>query len=63
MKKTLPKCPDCEIDCVCLGKKLKDKGEYNTDWYGKLHYYRCSCCKSTFVSQDNGELEIAAIKL
>jgi hypothetical protein len=55
-------CPDCKDDCVCDGKKLKQLGEpLKTDWYGKLTYYKCSCCKTKFVSQDGDELETAAI--
>jgi transposase-like protein len=55
MEKDIKKCPDCN-------KSLKDKGGIKTDWYGYLHYYRCTACKETFVSQNNGELEIAAPK-
>jgi hypothetical protein len=57
----LPLCPDCNIECSCGGKKLKSKGSLKTDWYGKLSYYKCSCCKTTYVSQNNGELETAAL--
>ena len=46
-------CPDCE-------KKVKLISDVNTDWYGNLKYYRCRNCKETFVSQNDGELEIAA---
>lgn len=46
-------CPDCE-------KKVKLISDMNTDWYGNLKYYRCKNCKETFVSQNGGELEIAA---
>lgn len=46
-------CPDCE-------KKVKLISDLNTDWYGNLKYYRCRNCKETFVSQNDGELEIAA---
>ena len=46
-------CPDCE-------KKVKLISDLNTDWYGNLKYYRCRNCKETFVSQNGGELEIAA---
>ena len=46
-------CPDCE-------KKVKLIGNLDTDWYGNLKYYRCRNCKETFVSQNNGELELAA---
>jgi len=46
-------CPDCE-------KKVQLISDMNTDWYGNLKYYRCSNCKETFVSRDNGELAIAA---
>jgi transposase-like protein len=46
-------CPDCE-------KKVKLIQDLNTDWYGNLKYYRCRNCKETFVSQNGGELEIAA---
>ena len=46
-------CPDCE-------KKVQLISDMNTDWYGNLKYYRCSNCKETFVSGDNGELAIAA---
>jgi len=59
-------CPNCEPDehgkggCVCGGKKLTDLGGMDTDWYGHLHYYKCKCCKEKLVSQDSGELEIAA---
>ncbi len=64
--KRIPLCPNCEPDefgkggCVCGGTKLKDDGEYKTDWYGVLHYYKCKCCKERLVSMDGGELEIAA---
>jgi hypothetical protein len=56
------KCPDCEIDCVCNGCELKFKHELKTAWYGLLKYYRCGCCKTTFVSQGDGELETAALQ-
>ena len=46
-------CPDCEI-------KMKHISGMNTDWYGRLDYYKCKYCKEEFVSQDNGELAIAA---
>ena len=46
-------CPDCE-------KKVKLTLDLNTDWYGKLMYYHCRNCKELFVSQNGGELEIAA---
>lgn len=46
-------CPDCE-------KKVKLISDLNTDWYGNLKHYRCRNCKETFVSQNGGELEIAA---
>lgn len=46
-------CPDCE-------KKVKLISDLNTDWYGNLKHYRCRNCKETFVSQNDGELEIAA---
>lgn len=46
-------CPDCEI-------KVKHLGGMNTDWYGRLDYYKCKCCKEKFVSRDGDELEIAA---
>jgi predicted SprT family Zn-dependent metalloprotease len=46
-------CPDCE-------KKVKLISDINTDWYGNLKYYRCRNCKETFVSQNDGKLEIAA---
>jgi hypothetical protein len=68
-KQKKPLCIECEPDehgkggCVCGGKKLTDKGVWDTDWYGKLHYYKCRCCGETLVSQDGHELEIAAIQL
>jgi hypothetical protein len=46
-------CPDCET-------KVKHIGEIDTDWYGSLNYYKCRFCKEKFVSQDGGELAIAA---
>jgi ribosomal protein S27E len=46
-------CPDCE-------KKVKLTQDLSTDWYGNLKYYRCLNCNETFVSQNGGELEIAA---
>lgn len=46
-------CPDCE-------KKVKLILDLNTDWHGNLKYYHCRNCKETFVSQNDGELEIAA---
>jgi len=46
-------CPDCET-------KVKYVGGMDTDWYGRLDYYKCKCCKERFVSQDGGELSIAA---
>ena len=52
-RKVNDKCPDC-------GKRVSDRGEMKTDWYGWLHYYRCHNCETTFVSQNGGELEIAA---
>lgn len=55
-------CANCD-DCACGGKELTDKGEWETDWYGVLHYYKCRCCGHTLVSQDGGKLEIAAINL
>jgi len=52
--KTDLKCPDCE-------GKLKLVGDMNTDWYGNLKYYQCKGeCKERFVSQNGGELELAA---
>ncbi len=56
--KTKPKCPDC-LDCICGGLKLKDDGVLRTDWYGELHYWKCGCCKTRFVSQIGGKLETA----
>ena len=50
---TVVLCPDCE-------KNVKLISDMNTDWYGNLKYYRCRNCKETFVSQNGGELEIAA---
>lgn len=47
------KCPDCE-------SRVKLTSAVDTDWYGNLKYYRCKNCKETFVSQNGGELEIAA---
>ena len=44
-------CPDCE-------KKVKLISDTNTDWYGNLKYYRCSNCKETFVSRDNGMVSL-----
>ena len=55
-------CPDCEADCSCGGRKMKDLGAISTDWYGILHYWKCKCCGTTFVSQHGGELETAAIQ-
>jgi transposase-like protein len=46
-------CPDCET-------KVKHLGGMDTDWYGRLDYYKCKCCKEKFVSRDGGELDIAA---
>lgn len=46
-------CPDCET-------KVKYLHGMDTDWYGRLDYYKCKCCKERFVSQDGGELTIAA---
>jgi transposase-like protein len=46
-------CPDC-------GTKIKHTGGFDTDWYGRLDYYKCKCCKETFVSQNNKELAITA---
>lgn len=46
-------CPDC-------GKKLHERGEMKTDWYGWLAYYRCHNCETTFISRSGEELEIAA---
>lgn len=46
-------CPDCETE-------VKHIGGMNTDWYGRLDYYKCKCCKEKFVSRDGDELEIAA---
>jgi predicted SprT family Zn-dependent metalloprotease len=46
-------CPDCE-------KRVKLIQDLNTDWYGNLKYYRCRNCKETFISQNGGEIEIAA---
>lgn len=53
-KKQLRHCPDCNIE-------LKFSCEFNTEWYGNLKYYLCKSCEETFVSQNNGELGIAAI--
>lgn len=46
-------CPDCET-------KVKHLGGMDTEWYGRLDYYKCKCCKGKFVSRDGGELEITA---
>ena len=50
------RCPNC-IECVCEGEKLKDHGEWHTDWYGKMAWFKCSCCKEIFVSVNGKELE------
>lgn len=47
-------CPDCSIE-------VRLKSESNTEWYGNLKYYKCSSCNEIFVSQNNGELAIAAL--
>ena len=46
-------CPDCE-------EPVKFEHEMNTDRHGNLKYYTCKNCKERFVSQDGGELDIAA---
>jgi hypothetical protein len=56
------KCPECDENCVCDGKRLKDDGKLNTDWYGILHFWICECCGTRFVSQNGGPLETAAIQ-
>lgn len=56
------KCPDCFCDCVCDGNKITDEGVISTDWYGVLHYYKCRCCGTKFVSQDGKKLETAAMQ-
>ncbi len=48
-----PLCPDCLIP-------VKESSTLNTDWYGELKYFKCANCKEIFVSQNKGELEIAA---
>ena len=53
IKKEVKYCPDCET-------KLRHDWGGDTDWYGRLDYYWCKCCKEKFVSQDGGELAIAA---
>ena len=55
-------CPDCDADCSCGGRKMKDLGAISTDWYGILHYWKCKCCGTKFVSQNGGGLETAAIQ-
>jgi len=56
INKTL--CPDCNNPI----KQVRMTSELNTDWYGKLVYYKCPSCKEEFVSRRGGELEIAANK-
>ena len=46
-------CPDCDT-------KVRLVNELDTDWYGNLKYYQCKVCKERFVSQNGGELSIAA---
>lgn len=48
-----PICTDCN-------RVAKFQHKMNTDWYGVLKYYKCSSCKERLVSQDGGELAIAA---
>lgn len=48
-------CPDCGPD-----HKLVFLSEMNTDWYGRLLYYRCGSCETEWVSRDGEEPEIAA---
>ena len=48
-----PCCPDCS-------GKIKFIQTLKTGWYGELKYYWCKACNETFVSQNGGELEIAA---
>lgn len=57
--------PDMEVVCpsVCTGPWLRYVKSYDTDWYGRLSYYKCSCCKTTFVSQGGSSLMVAAIQL
>lgn len=54
------KCPECEHECECAGRRITMTGSMNTDWYGKLRWFKCRCCGAKLVSQDGGELEIAA---
>jgi hypothetical protein len=51
-------CPDCEVEggfgtlvVIC---------SFDTDWYGRLTYYRCTYCKEEFVQQDDREIDIPA---
>ena len=47
-------CLDCE-------SKVKYIDGMNTEYYGRLDYYKCKCCKERFDSRNGGELEIATL--
>lgn len=55
-------CPECRDSCSCGGRKLYDLGGYATEWYGFLRWFKCRCCKTTFVSQGGSRLMVAAIQ-
>ena len=56
-------CPGCKDECLCRGRRLRYVKSYDTDWYGRLSYYKCSCCKTTFVSRSGASLEVAAFQM
>lgn len=56
-------CPDCRGSCTCRGRKLKHRHFQDTDWYGRLRWFKCGCCKTTYVSQGGSSLMVAAIQL
>ncbi len=54
----MPMCPECEAEGHA--SELRTGGAWETDWYGRLTYYRCRVCGEHFVQQDDGEISLAA---
>ena len=55
----MPPCPECEAEGVA--SDLQIEGMWETDWYGRLTYYKCRNCREHLVQQDDGEIGIAAV--
>jgi hypothetical protein len=54
----MPTCPECEVEGVVC--ELQKEGAWNTDWYGRLTWYRCTTCGEYFVQRNDDEVEISA---